>query len=138
MPRVRTIRHANVLDHAESDERLALAPRRVRGATTPKSMPNQTPSNEEAGRGCSSSALFGVAVWNPLEHGIQGQPLMVPAHDYNRVASSLAEALSLALQYVPLTGDDAEKIRELERAATIPPNAEGETRRPSAPHSGPA
>lgn len=69
-----------------------------------------------------STALFGVPLWNPLEHGIRNTPLMVPAHEYNRVASSLADALLLALQYVPLTGEDADKIRELERAATIPPN----------------
>jgi hypothetical protein len=47
---------------------------------------------------------------------------MVPAHEYNRVASNLADALSLAIQYVPLEGYDADEIRRLERAATIPPN----------------
>jgi hypothetical protein len=70
-----------------------------------------------------STALFGVPIWNPLEHGIRNTPLMVPSHEYNRVASNLADALSLALQYVPLEGADADKIRELERAATIPPNS---------------
>lgn len=73
-----------------------------------------------------STALFGVPLWNPLEHGITETPLMVPAHEYNRVASNLADALSLALQHVPLTGEDADKIRELERAATIPPNDSGQ------------
>lgn len=68
-----------------------------------------------------AGGLFGVPIWNPLDHGIRNAPLMVPAHEYNRVVSNLADALSLALQYVPLTGDDADKIRELERAATIPP-----------------
>lgn len=72
-----------------------------------------------------STALFGVRLWNPLEHGIHGQPLMVPAHEYNRVVSNLADALSLAIQYVPLEGVNAEVIRKLERAATIPPEKEG-------------
>lgn len=78
--------------------------------------------------GVDGSALFGVEVWNPLDRRIYGVPLMVPAHEYNRVASNLASALSLALQYVPLTGDDADKIRELERAATVPPNVKDEPR----------
>lgn len=67
------------------------------------------------------TAAFGVPVWNPLDHGIQGVPLMVPAHEYNRVASNLAEALSMALQYVPLTGKECKRIHALERAATTPP-----------------
>jgi hypothetical protein len=79
-----------------------------------------TPSVEQVG----STALFGVGVWNPLDAGIKGMSLMVPAHEYNRVASNLADALLLALQYVPLEGEDAGKIREMERAATIPPNTE--------------
>ena len=64
------------------------------------------PSRAEqvSGEGLQSTALFGVVVWNPLEAGIKGAPLMVPAHEYNRVASNLADALSLALQYVPLEG----------------------------------
>lgn len=80
-------------------------------------------ANNAADGGLPSHALFGVGVWNPLDAGIKGVPLMVPAHEYNRVASNLADALSLALQYVPLEGEDADKIRELERAATIPPNS---------------
>lgn len=79
-------------------------------------------SQTAAGAPVRSEALFGVPIWNPLEYGIANAPLMVPAHEYNRVASNLADALSLALQYVPLTGEDADKIRQLERAATIPPN----------------
>ena len=71
-------------------------------------------------------ALFGVDVWNPLEAGIRGVPLMVPAHEYNRVASNLADALALALQFVPLEGCDAEEIRRLERAATIAPGSSAE------------
>lgn len=69
------------------------------------------------------TAMFGVTIWNPLEAGIKGVPLMVPSHEYNRVASNLADALLLALQYVPLEGEDSEKIHKLERAATTPPNA---------------
>jgi hypothetical protein len=86
----------------------------------------ETELKEETGEGCSGatcSALFGVEIWNPLEHGIHGVPLMVPANEYNRVASNLADALLLAIQYVPLEGYDAEEIRRLERAATIPPNS---------------
>jgi hypothetical protein len=86
-------------------------------------------AEQASGEGLQSTALFGVGVWNPLDAGIKGVPLMVPAHEYNRVASKLADALSLALQYVPLEGTDADKIRELERAATIPPNDLGDTRR---------
>lgn len=82
--------------------------------------------NEAADGGLRTTALFGVGVWNPLAAGIKGMPLMVPAHEYNRVASNLADALSLALQYVPLEGHDAEEIHRLERAATIPPNVAGE------------
>ena len=91
-------------------------------------MPNQEPNSkpetveEPREEGLSSCALFGVAVWNPLDAGIKGVPLMVPAHEYNRVASNLADALSMAIQYVPLEGYDAEEIRRLIRAATIPPN----------------
>lgn len=85
-------------------------------------MATQTTPEDVAPAPVGSGALFGVPIWNPLDHGIHSTPLMVSAHEYNRVASNLADALSLALQYVPLTGDDADKIRELERAATIPPN----------------
>jgi hypothetical protein len=93
-------------------------------------MPNQEPKSkpedveEPHNEGLQSTALFGVAVWNPLDAGIKGVPLMVPAHEYNRVASNLADALSLALQYVPHEGYDADEIRRLERDATIPPNAD--------------
>lgn len=84
---------------------------------------SELPKNsEKPQKAVANDALFGVAVWNPLEAGIHGVPLMVPAHEYNRVASNLADALSLAIQYVPLEGCDAEEIRRLERAATIPPN----------------
>jgi hypothetical protein len=81
----------------------------------------QQNDDEASDGGLRTTALFGVGVWDPLDAGIKGVPLMVPAHEYNRVASNLADALSLALQYVPLEGDDADKIRELERAATILP-----------------
>jgi hypothetical protein len=87
-----------------------------------KQMSDTSTPQEAAESGLSSHDLFGVPRWNPLDHGISGQPLMVPAHEYNRVVSNLADALSLALQYVPLEGDDAEEIRRLERVATIPPN----------------
>lgn len=30
-------------------------------------------------------AANNVEVFNPLEHGIEGQPLMVPAHEYNKL-----------------------------------------------------
>lgn len=66
------------------------------------------------------TALFGVKVWNPLEHHVHGMPLMVPAHEYNRVASNLADALSLAFQHVPLNHPDSEEITRLEKQATIP------------------
>ena len=86
-------------------------------------MPDTPKADKAADSGLPSHALFGVEVWNPLNAGIKGVPLMVPAHEYNRVASNLADALSLALQYVPLEGEDADRIRELERAATILPNS---------------
>jgi len=47
----------------------------------------------EIGAGTPSGVCkaSGVATWNPLDHGIQGVPLMVAAHDFNRVVSQLAE-----------------------------------------------
>jgi hypothetical protein len=33
----------------------------------------------------------GITVFNPLEHGIYGQPLMVPAHEYNALLGMLRE-----------------------------------------------
>jgi hypothetical protein len=77
-------------------------------------------SSEEPAK---TTALFDVPIWNPLEHGIQRTPFMVPADDYNRVASGLSSALSLALQHVPLDHPDSEKIYRLEKSATIYPGS---------------
>jgi hypothetical protein len=87
-------------------------------------MPDLSENSESKQKAVANDALFGVGVWNPLDAGIKGVPLMVPCHEYNRVASNLADALSLALRYVPIEGYDAEEIRRLERAATIPPNVQ--------------
>jgi len=49
-----------------------------------------TPSGEQVG----STALFCAPVFNPLEYGIKGEPLMVPAHHYNRMAGAISDILS--------------------------------------------
>lgn len=116
--------HAGMILGAEMARAIAEAVLSAGDQGGPTTAANKDTKNtrDTDGAGIESTALFGVPLWNPLEHGITDAPLMVPAREYSRVASSLAEALSLALQYVPLTGADADKIRELERAATIPPD----------------
>ena len=47
-----------------------------------------TPKTDD-GTLLKSTALFGIPVFNPLEHGIHGEPLMVPAHEWNRLASAV-------------------------------------------------
>ena len=40
-----------------------------------------------------STALFGIPVFSPLEHGIHGEPLMVPAHEWNKLASAVQSVI---------------------------------------------
>jgi hypothetical protein len=51
-------------------------------------------------------------IWNPLDYGIRGVPLMVPAHLYNHTVSNLLEALSVAIKYAP-KGEDLNKIEQI-------------------------
>ena len=48
-----------------------------------------------------SHALFGIPIWNPRDHGIEGQPLMVPAHLCNAAIEELAVALKWAMEKEP-------------------------------------
>jgi hypothetical protein len=32
-----------------------------------------------------TKTINGIEIFNPIEHGIHGQPLMVPAHEYNKL-----------------------------------------------------
>lgn len=68
----------------------------------------------------SKTLYGGVPIWNPLDHGIQDTPLMVPCHHHTRIVALLVKALSLAHKHVPIGSEDDTKIRELEQAATNP------------------
>ena len=59
-----------------------------------------------------SAALLRVPVWNPLDDGIKGRPLMVSAADYNRAVSKVEEleaALEKLKQYTVGTLEDGVK-----------------------------
>lgn len=47
----------------------------------------------ENGAGVPSTALFGIPIWNPMDHGLKRMPMMVPAHEFNRLAGAIIEAL---------------------------------------------
>ena len=44
-------------------------------------------------------SLLDVPVFNPLEHGIHGQPLMVPAHIFNATASVVRRLANWSRKY---------------------------------------
>jgi hypothetical protein len=65
-------------------------------------------------------SLLGVPIFNPLTHGIKGEPLMVPAHEFNKVASAI-QKIRAYVQITPkelLTRDSVTKLID----ELIPPN----------------
>ena len=44
-------------------------------------------------------SLLDVPIFNPLEHGIKGQPLMVPSHIFNAAASVVRRLADWSRQY---------------------------------------
>lgn len=49
----------------------------------------------------------GIEIFNPLEHGIHGKPLMVPAHEYNRMLGVLVEARAYIARHTTPTVTEA-------------------------------
>ena len=81
-----------------------------------------------------STALLGVRVFNPLDHGIRGEPLMVSAADFNRVASALKNLRDCIDMYeyhgMPGFTDRAEAYLAIAEAdVALTPNTIGEVRR---------
>jgi hypothetical protein len=54
---------------------------------------NQSAFNEQKEM---TKTINGIEIFNPIEHGIHGQPLMVPAHEYNKLLYLSSDALRLA------------------------------------------
>lgn len=60
------------------------------------------------------SNSHGPEIWNPMDHGLHGLPLMVPAFEYNKIKSELAEANEEITRYAEGVNIYAEQLAELE------------------------